>query len=143
VTGSSRLQSRDLRLRSVHGHLLPCLNGRQARERKRRMGNRAGRQGNKGDLVIIARDAVGMNRPARAAAMKYRPVAAGPRPDGYRFHPASALGCPVAGFLIYVPTPQAPRTMVPMLRAKRFRDDRITAMNTVKPFGFLVATLLR
>jgi hypothetical protein len=111
----------------------------QARQRKRRTGYRAGSEGDQRDFVIIARDAVGVDRPAGAAAMENRPVAAGSCPDGYWFHAAPAVGGPVARFLVHMPTPQTPGAVVPMLCPERFRDDRVSAMNAVKPFGFVVA----
>jgi hypothetical protein len=85
------------------------------------------------EFVVVARNTVGAQFAALAAAVDDRPLAFLPHPDGDRFHRAMTIRSAVARRLVQMTAPETPVAMVAMFRAETLRHNGLTAMDTVKP----------
>lgn len=92
-------------------------------QRKRRLGNRPGRQGHQCPAFVVAGDAVALEASACAAAMDDGPLAVMPDPNRDRFHGSAATGGAVTHAVIDMEAPKAPGTVVAVLASVTLRAN--------------------
>ena len=102
------------------------------RERRRRDGFDGERDKRK--LIVVSGYSVGFQLAAFSAAVDDGPVSARARPYGDRLHGAVAIGFAVAGNLIYMPAPQAPRAVIAVRGPVSFRGHGPRAAYAMEPF---------
>ena len=106
-------------------------------QRKGGLRNGADCERDKREFVIVARDTVGAQFSALAAAVDDGPLAFLPHPDSYRLHRAVTFGSAVSRCLVQMTAPETPVTVIAMFCAETLRHDGLPAVDTVKLLLFV------
>lgn len=96
------------------------------------MCDRAQREREEGALVVVAADAVGLERAAARATVYESPLAILADLNGDGLHRASACAPTVARLVVEMTRPEAARAMVSVFGAKAASFDRVLAYDADK-----------
>jgi hypothetical protein len=133
---SSRLRRPFPSFRRQGGRPVFCVRlGRrqQALQGKRRPGHRPDGERHQREFVVVSRYPVRVKLAAGAAPVDDGPVTARADPDGDRLHRTLARGGAIAGILVHVAAPQAPRAVVAVQGPRGLLHHRLPAADAAKP----------
>ena len=146
--------------RAVRGRVTPCASSNQCAheqtvrtardtaesnsvDRPGRLRQRSSRQAHQRPFIVIARDAVRVDRAALRTAMDHRPLAVTLDPHTDRFHRRPAASAAITRRIIDVTTPQTERTVIAMSRPVRLLEHVTPAMSAAERRRSTVPASLR